>query len=416
MMFYFFSCHRASVRKFCRCGIAHVATVLLMTSSAAFGAGQSSSQSDSQQPPNSGRSIWTQNVTGFRKEHGSIGGYKGKKRWDLSDLPHYTPKEQLSGSIRIWGDNYLTDGELGGYWVEEFKKFQPGLTLEYHLPTGAIAVSALAAGVGDLGMAYTATLTDRLIFEQVFHHPLTEITAVTGSYDVYGWGPAGIIVVNKENPLAQISMKQLDGVFGGARTGGYDGSVWHMEYPYSRGADENVRTWGQLGLTGEWAGEPIHAGGQNLSSGAMRAFSNEVLMGSLQFVEGYKAYTNYVTTDGKMNSWSAQVRRQVADDRLAMYYASPLTLSPDMHELAIQPREGGPFVKRTLETVRDNTYPLTHHVFFFLNRNPGQPVDPKVKEFLHFVLSQEGQECIQREGRYLPLTAATVREQLKKLE
>jgi phosphate transport system substrate-binding protein len=410
------NCPRARVRNFRRCGAAHVAMVMLLAVSTAFGAGQNSSQTNSQQPKNSGHSIWTQNVTGFRKEHGSIGGYKGKKRWDLSDLPHYAPKEQVSGTIRIWGNNYLTDGELGQYWVEEFKKLQPGITLEYHLPTGAIAVSAVAAGVADLGMAYTATLTDRLVFEQVFHHPLTEITAVTGSYDVYGWGPAGIIVVNKENPLTQISMKQLDGVFGGARTGGYEGSVWHTEYPYSRGAEENVRTWGGLGLTGEWATVPIHAGGQNLSSGAMRAFSNEVLMGSLQFVEGLKAYTNYIDTDGKMNSWSAQVRRQVANDRYAMYYASPLTLSPDMHELAIQPREGGPFVKRTLETVRDNSYPLTHHASFYLNRTSDQPLDPKVNEFLHFVLSQEGQECVQREGRYLPLTAAVVREQLKKLE
>ena len=391
-----------------------IAAALSLAASVALGADEKPSQANSKAPQNSGRSIWTQNVSGFRKEHGSIGRYT--KRWDLSDLPHYVPKQEVSGTIRIWGNNYLTDGELGQYWVEEFKKLQPGVTLEYHVPTGAIAVSALAAGVADLGMNYKATLTDRLIFEQVFHHPLTEITAVTGSYDVYGWGPAGIIVVNKDNPLTQISMKQLDGVFGGARTGGYVGSVWHTEYPYSRGPEENIRTWGQAGLKGEWANEPIHVGGQNLSAGAMVQFSNEVLEGSLQFVEGYAAYTNYVTTDGKLNTWSKQVQSQVAKDRHAMYYASPLTLSPDLKELAIQARDGGPFVKRTLETVRDNTYPLTHHGFFYLNRNPGEPLDPKINEFLHFILSQEGQECVQREGRYLPLTAVVVREQLKKLE
>jgi phosphate transport system substrate-binding protein len=99
-----------------------------------------------------------------------------------------------------------------------------------------------------------------------------------------------------------------------------------------------------------------------------------------------------------------------------MFYASPSTLSPDLKELAIQARDGGPYVPRTLETVRDNSYPLTHHAFFYLNRNPGQPVDPKVDEFLHFILSQEGQDCVQREGRYLPLTAAIVNEQLKKIE
>ncbi|MDB6115799.1 MAG: hypothetical protein JWQ83_1162 [Lacunisphaera sp.] len=367
-----------------------------------------------EEPKNAGVSIWTQNVSGFRKEHGSVGGYT--KRWDLSDLPHYAPRQQLTGTIRIWGNNYLKDGDLGDYWVEAFKKFQPGLTLEFHLPTGTIAVSAVAAGIADLGMNYKATLSDRLIFEQVFHHPLTEITAVTGSFDVYGWGPAGIVVVNKDNPLTQISLKQLDGVFGTARNGGYVGSVWHTEYPYSRGPGENIRTWGQLGLTGEWANQPIHTGGQNLSAGATLQFSNEVLRGSLQFVEGFKTFTNYITPDGKINSWSLQVQREVKRDRYAIFLASPSTLSPDMKELALQGFEGGPYVPRTLETVRDNSYPLAHHAFFYLNREPGKPVDPKVDEFLHFVLSQEGQDCVQREGRYLPLTGEIVREQLKKLE
>jgi phosphate transport system substrate-binding protein len=366
------------------------------------------------EPKNSGTSIWTSNVTGFRKEHGAVGGYT--KKWDLSDMPHYVPKEQLTGTIRIWGNNYLTDGDLGEYWVQAFKKFQPGLTIEYHMPTGALAVGALATGVADLGMFYKATLTDHLNFEQVYHHPITEVKAATGSLNVYGWGPAGIIIVNKDNPLTQIGMKQLDGVFGGSRTGGYRGSVWHSEYPYSRGADENIRTWGQLGLTGEWADKPIHAGGQNLSAGAMREFNNKVLRGSMQFVEGYTAYTNYLTPEGKMNSWSAQVQRHVARDRYAMFYASPLSLSADTKELALQAYEGGPYVKRSLESLRDGSYPLTNYIHFYLNREPGKPVDPKVNEFLHFVLSQEGQEWVQREGRYIPLTAEMVRIERRKLE
>lgn len=43
-------------------------------------------------------------------------------------------------------------------------------------------------------------------------------------------------------------------------------------------------------------------------------------------------------------------------------------------------------------------------------------MNPMVKEFLRFILSQEGQAEVQRDGKYLPLTAAMVREQLKKLE
>ena len=47
---------------------------------------------------------------------------------------------------------------------------------------------------------------------------------------------------------------------------------------------------------------------------------------------------------------------------------------------------------------------------------PGAAMDPKVKEFLRYVLSQEGQADVMRDGKYLPLTADVVREQLKKLD
>ena len=368
----------------------------------------------SAEPANAGVSIWTQNVTQFRKEHGLEGGYT--KKWDLSDLPHYVPKVHLTGTIRVWGNNYIRDGYLAEYWEKEFKKFQPDVTIEYHLPTTGIGIPALSCGVADVAMSRRAIIMDLLTFEQVYHHPVTEVEAVTGSYDVYGWSPPFIIVVHKDNPLDRISLKQLDGVFGGARTGGYIGSVWHTEYPYARGPDENIRTWGQLGLTGKWADQPIHTGGQTLRGNQTSQFSDLILKGSDQFVEGYQAFANYITPDGKINSWSLQAQRAIAKDPLAMFYVSPMTLSPDMKELAVQVYDGGPFVKRTLETVHDRTFPLFGRYFFYFNREPGKPVDPKVDEWLRFILSQEGQDCVQHEGRYIPLTSEVVRAQLKKLE
>ena len=365
-------------------------------------------------PENAGVSIWTQNVTGFRKVSGAAGGYT--KKWDLSGLPRYEPKQRLTGTLRFWGNNYLKDGQLGELWLQDFKKFQPGITIEYHLPTAAMAVPALVCGVADIGMSNKATLTDRLSFEQVFHYPVSEVGVATGSFDVYGWTPPFIIVVNENNPLDRISVKQIDGVFGTERTGGYVGSVWHSEYPYARGPEDNIRTWGQLGLEGEWADKPIHVGGQTIRAGASTGFSDRILGGSGHWVEGYKGYTNYITTGGKIVSWSLQVREAIAKDPYAMFYVSPMSMGPGMKELAVQAREGGPYVKRSLESVRDRTYPLYNQQFFYFNRAPGKPIDPMVEEFIRFVLSQEGQDCIQREGRYLPLTAEMVQASLKNIQ
>jgi phosphate transport system substrate-binding protein len=363
---------------------------------------------------NANKSIWTQNVTSFRKEHAVAGGYT--KKWDLSDLPHYQPKRQLTGKLRIWGNNYIKDGYLGEYWKEAFKKYQPGIEIEYNLPTTGIGIPSLSAKASDLAMSRKAILMDLLTFEQVYHHPITEIAAVTGSYDVYGWMPAFIIVVNKDNPLDRISVKQLDGVFGGQRQGGYVGSVWRTDYPCRRGAEENIRTWGQLGLTGEWADKPIHPGGQTLRGNNTTQLSDKILCGSDQWNEEYRTFANYIDPNGKIVPWSIQARDALEKDKYGIFYVSPMSMSPNLKELAIQGTEGGPYVKRTLETIHDHSYPLYNEYYFYFNREPGKPVDPKVDEFMHFILSQEGQQEVQREGRYMPLTAEVVREQLKKLE
>lgn len=377
--------------------------------------GTAAAQTAGAKPPeNANQSIWTLDVTQFRKERGDIGGYT--KQWDLSDLPRYEPRHKLSGTLRIWGSNYLQDGPLGGYWKDEFLKYHPDLTIEYNLPTSGIAIPALAAGVADVGVGRPATLMDYLTFQQVFRYSPTEFTVATGSYDVYGWSPAFIILVNEKNPLTKISMKQLDGVFGTARLGGYDGSVWRTDYPYRRGPEENIRTWGQLGLTGEWADKPIHPCGQSPRANIQVVFQNLVLRGSGQWVEGYRAFANYATPEKKIAPWSLQVMNEVRNNPQAICIGSPLTMGPGMRELAVQGFDGGPYVQRTLESVRDRSYPLINEIFFYVNKPPGKPMDPKVEEFVRFVLSQQGQAQVQREGRYLPLPGDVVREQLKKLD
>ena len=91
-------------------------------------------------PPNTGVSIWTGNVTAFRRKHGAIGGYK--KRWDLSALPRYVPRRQLSGTLRIWGLSYLQDGPLGEYWAEAFQKY---LEIDPNGPMAQTAKDMLAS-------------------------------------------------------------------------------------------------------------------------------------------------------------------------------------------------------------------------------------------------------------------------------
>jgi phosphate transport system substrate-binding protein len=334
--------------------------------------------------------------------------------WDLSDLPMYKPEQQVTGTIREWGSNYFQDSNLNDYWEAAFLKYQPGIKFDYHMRTALEAAPALATGVADLAACRLFTFSDEELFERAFNHEPLRILIATGSYDVPGWSPALAIVVNKDNPLTKLTMQQLDGIFGAARTGGYQGTTWHPES--GRPASENIRTWGQLGLTAQWKDAPIHVYGLNLEYGMARDFQQMVFHGGDKWSESLKEYANYAGPDGTLKIAAEQLMIDLANDPFGIGYSGVMFLNPGTKTLAIAERQGAPAVPLTIETVQNRTYPMLLEVYYYLDREPGKPVDPKLKEFLRFALSREGQEAIAKDGKYLPLTRAAVDEQLKKLE
>ena len=343
---------------------------------------------------------------------------KGKKvfytkRWDLSDLPSYEPKQKVSGTIRMWGSNYIVDGNVGKYWEEGFRKFHPGVKFDYHMKTTIAAVPALVFGVGDIGVGRKITFAELLLYQRYNDRDPLEITVATGSYDVTGWQPGYGIVVNKDNPVTQLTLQQLDGVFGSQRLGGWEGTSWHPEY--ARGPEGNIRTWGQLGAQGEWADKPINVYGLNLRYHQATEISDRLLKASDKWNEQLRIYANFVTPDGKLGR---SLTDDLAKDRFGIAYIAAPTrnLPPELKIVALARTPAGPYVPYTMETVHDRSYPLFDEIYMYVDQARDRSVDPKVKEFLRFIVSREGQEAVQRDGKYLPLTAAMVREQLRKLD
>jgi phosphate transport system substrate-binding protein len=343
---------------------------------------------------------------------------KGKKvfytkQWDLSGLPAYQPEQKVSGTIRMWGSNYIVDGNVGRYWEEGFRKFHPGATFDYQMKTTIAAVPSLVFGVADIGVGRKITFAELLLYQRYNDRDPLEITAATGSYDVTGWQPAFGIVVNKDNPVARLTVQQLDGIFGSERSGGWEGTSWHPEY--ARGPERNIRTWGQLGATGEWANKPINVYGLNLRYHQAEEISDRLLKGSDKWNEHLHIYANFVTPDGKLGR---SLTDDLAKDRCGIAYIAAPTkdLPPELKILPLARTSAGPYVPYTMETVHDRTYPLYDEIYMYVNQAKDKSVDPKVKEFLRFILSREGQAAVMRDGKYLPLTAEVAREQLKKLK
>jgi len=335
-------------------------------------------------------------------------------KWDLSGLPSYVPRQKVSGSIRMWGLNYLSDGLLAKYWEDGFRSYQPGVTFDLHLYTALTAFCGLNTGLADLAPSRKITFDDLEGFERMFNHDPLEITMVTGSYDVPGWANALGIFVNRRNPISRLTFRQLDGILGTERTGGYQGTTWHPEI--ARGRDENIRTWGQLGLTGEWADKPINVYGLNLRYHQQIQIEERVFKGGDKWNEHLREYANYAKPDGTMALAAHELMQDLGDDPYGIAYSGMQNRSPQTKILALSERDGGPYVDLTIENVQNRTYPLLGEEYWYLNRKPGQPIDPKIGEFLRYTLSREGQAEVARDGKFLPLTAEVVREQLKKLE
>lgn len=343
---------------------------------------------------------------------------KGHKAWytqkfDLSGLPDYQPQQQVKGTIRQWGNNYIADSTLGKLWEDAFRKLHPEIDFKDNLTSSVNAFPGLITGSADIAQMGRAALWDELQgFQRQFSSKPLELTIATGSFNVPGWTFALGVFVHKDNPLAKMTLQQLDGVVGAQRTGGWKGLEWDTSV--ARSADKNIRTWGQLGLTGEWADKPIHVYGYTPQFHFPDEISKKVLGGSTKWNEQIKEYVNAARPDGTLALAGDLFMADLAHDKYGIAYTGIAHSTSDSKALALAYSADTPYVKLTIDTVQNRTYPLIRDIYAYVRSE--KPMDPKVREFMRFILSKQGQALVMQDGKYLPLTADAVREQRLKLD
>jgi phosphate transport system substrate-binding protein len=336
------------------------------------------------------------------------------RTWDLSNLPEYAPEEKVSGVIRLRGNDAINRGHLFQYLEDGFRQFQPDVTLDIDLKSSAVAIASLEFGAADIGIGRHIEFMELLGFQRTFNHDPLELVPLNGAYDTLGWNPAWVVVVNKRNPISGLTLKQLDGILGAERNGGWVGTTWHPEF--ARGPEENIRTWGQLGLTGEWADKPIHVRIMSLQYDPTNTLCRLLLKGSDKWNETLTQYCQYVRPDGKLGIGAQDLVTDTGADPYSIGVSNLAFLTPETKALALAVDAAGPFIAPTIENVQDRSYYLHSNNYFYVNREPGKPVDPKVREFIRYILSRQGQEAVVRDGKLLPLPLATVNEELRKLD
>lgn len=291
-------------------------------------------------------------------------------------LPSYKKVSGVSGSLSSVGSDTMNN--MMTLWAETFRRMYPGVKVQVEGKGSSTAPAALIAGTaqfGPMSRAMRATEIDQ--FEAKYGYKPTELRT---SYDALA------VYVGKDNPIAKMTLAQLEAVFSKTRKRGYR---------------EDIGTWGQLGLTGDWAKRPISLYGRNSASGTYGFFKEHVLKNG--------DYRNTV----KEQPGSASVVQGVTEDRFAIGYSGIGYRTSGVKAVALAESEKGPYAEGTYANVQNGTYPLSRFLYVYVNKAPGKPLDPLVLEFVRLIYSREGQEVVVKDG-YMPLSAAQAQAELAK--
>jgi phosphate transport system substrate-binding protein len=291
-------------------------------------------------------------------------------------LPDYTPLSSVNGIIKSVGSDTMNN--LMTLWGEDFLKFHPNVSIEIEGKGSSTAPAALIRGTSSFGpMSRQMKPSEVDAFEAEFGY---KPTLLRTGIDVLA------IFVHKDNPIADrgLTLEEVDAIFSKTRNGGH----------------EEITTWGQLGLTGEWANKPISLYGRNSASGTYGYFKENAL-----FKGDYKDSV-------KEQPGSSAVIQGVATDTYGIGYSGTGYATADVRAvpLAKKGRSLGDVVPATPESIQD--YPLARFLYVYVNARPNAEPDPLKREFIRFMFSRQGQETVVKDG-YIPVSAAIAARDLR---
>ncbi|MFO7652551.1 MAG: phosphate ABC transporter substrate-binding protein [Candidatus Krumholzibacteriia bacterium] len=293
-------------------------------------------------------------------------------------LPVYAKVSGVSGSIKSIGSDTMNN--MMALWSEGFKSMYPNVRVEIEGKGSSTAPPALISGTANFGpMSRAMKSKEKDAFGEKFGYEPTELRTAIDMLAVY---------VHKDNPLEGLTLQQVDAIFSKTRKGG---------------AERDIRTWGALGLTGEWANKPISLYGRNAASGTYGYFKEHAL-----FNGDYK-------DEVKEQPGSSSVVQGVASDKYGIGYSGIGYKTADVRVVSLSAETGaGSFVAAAPENAYSGEYPLARFLYLAVNSKPGSELDPLRREFVKYVYSQQGQQDVVKDG-YLPVTATIAREEMQKV-
>ena len=291
-------------------------------------------------------------------------------------LPSYTKTSGVSGNLSSVGSDSLAN--LMTLWAEEFKKEYPNVNIQIQAAGSSTAPPALTEGTASMGpMSRAMKDAEIQAFEEKYGYKPTAVPVAIDALAVF---------VHKDNPIKSLDMAQVDAIFSSTRLCG--------------GASD-IKTWGDVGMTGEWATKPIQLFGRNSVSGTYGYFKEEALCKG-----DFKANVNE-------QPGSASVVQSISSTINAIGYSGIGYRTASVRAVPLVNKKGE--VEEANETnALSGKYPLARFFYVYVNKAPNKPLSPLEAEFVKLVLSQQGQQVVVKDG-YIPLPAKVVEKTKKEL-
>jgi phosphate transport system substrate-binding protein len=291
-------------------------------------------------------------------------------------IASYKKVSGVSGNVKSIGSDTLNN--LMAMWSEGFRSAYPSVKLEIEGKGSSTAPPALIEGTAQFGPMSREMKSGEIdAFEKKFGYKPARVRVAVDALAVF---------VHKDNPIKGLTLQQLDAIFSKNRKGGYP---------------KDIVTWGDLGLTGEWANKPISLYGRNSASGTYGYFKEVALF--------HGDYRDTV----KEQPGSSAVVQGIASDKYAMGYSGVGYKTADVKTVPLGKSEGKYF-DATAEYAYSGEYPLARFLYVHLNKNPQQALDPLRLEFIKYVLSKDGQMIVIKDG-FFPISSLVAGQDLAAL-
>jgi phosphate transport system substrate-binding protein len=282
-------------------------------------------------------------------------------------LPSYQTVSGVSGNLNSIGSDTLNN--LMTFWAEAFQERYPNVKIQIEGKGSSTAPPALINGTSQLGPMSRQMKAEEIdAFEKKHGYKPTEIKVAIDALAVF---------VHKDNPIKGLTLQQVDSIFSST---------------YKRGGSP-IESWGQLGVA-SLGDKPLSLYGRNSASGTYGYFKEHAL-----------SKGDYKSTV-KEQPGSSAVVQGVASDPAGIGYSGIGYVTSGVRALPIGDKPES-MVEPTYENALSGKYPLARFLYVYVNKKPGQALDPLVGAFITFVQSKEGQEVVIKDG-YFPLSKAVI--------